>query len=102
LLVTAKEVSLLTTVQNTPSYWSWDQSATGKAFVQTRASPQKTSTPILPLLRRLAVLTQTVCRQNISDIWFDILESVWLIWFEGSGCDCLPMQAASLFDCFAF
>jgi hypothetical protein len=25
-------------------------------------------------------------------------ESVWLIWFEGSSCDCLLMQAASLFD----
>ena len=32
-----------------------------------------------------------VCRQNLSDIRFNILESVWLIWFEGSGCDCLPM-----------
>src|ERR1700746_534649 len=26
----------------------------------------------------------------------------WLIWFEGSGCDCLLMQAASLFDGFLF
>jgi hypothetical protein len=24
-----------------------------------------------------------------------IYESVWLIWFEGSGCDCLLMQAPS-------
>src|SRR6266516_2956648 len=31
-----------------------------------------------------------------------ISESVWLIWFEGSGCDCLLMQAASLFDGFSF
>src|SRR6266581_3179050 len=29
-------------------------------------------------------------------------ESVWLIWFEGSGCDCLLMQAASLLDGFSF
>ena len=27
---------------------------------------------------------------------------IWLIWFEGSGCDCLLMQAASLFDGFSF
>jgi hypothetical protein len=25
-----------------------------------------------------------------------------LIWFEGSGCDCLLMRAASLFDGFSF
>src|SRR5947209_5265860 len=30
------------------------------------------------------------------------LESIWLIWFEGSGCDCLLLQAASLFDGFSF
>src|SRR5262245_3865922 len=27
---------------------------------------------------------------------------IWLIWFEASGCDCLLMQAASLFDGFSF
>ena len=31
-----------------------------------------------------------------------IQENVWLIWFEGSGCDCLLMQAASLLDGFSF
>src|SRR5260370_15848844 len=27
---------------------------------------------------------------------------MWLIWFEGSGCDCLLMQAASLLDRLSF
>ena len=27
---------------------------------------------------------------------------MWLIWFGGSGCDCLLMQAASLFDGLSF
>ena len=31
-----------------------------------------------------------------------IQENVWLIWFEGSGCNCLLMQAASLLDGFSF
>ena len=45
---------------------------------------------------------RTVCRQNISDIWFGNLREYRLIWFEGSGCDCLLMQAASLFDGLSF
>ena len=44
----------------------------------------------------------TVCRQNISDLGLAILESIWLIGFEGSGCDCPLMQAASLFDGLSF
>jgi hypothetical protein len=43
-----------------------------------------------------------VCRQNISDLGLAILESIWLIGFEGSGCDCPLMQAASLFDGLSF
>jgi len=31
-----------------------------------------------------------------------IKEAVRLIWFEGSSCDCLLLQATSLFDSFAF
>ena len=48
------------------------------------------------------LVSPDVCRQNLSDIWFGDTESMWLIWFGGSGCDCLLMQAASLFDGLSF
>ena len=48
------------------------------------------------------ITNAAVCRQNISDGWLGNLESIWLIWFEGSGCDCLLMQAASLLDRLSF
>src|SRR5262249_56359540 len=32
----------------------------------------------------------------------DIVRCCYLIWFEGSGCDCLLVQAASLFDGLSF
>jgi hypothetical protein len=50
----------------------------------------------MPTLTRAS---SRVCRQNISD---RPQESVWLIWFKGSGCDCLLMHAPSLLDGFPF
>jgi hypothetical protein len=43
-----------------------------------------------------------VCRPNISDLSQAILESIWLIGFEGSSCDCPLVQTASLFDGLSF
>jgi hypothetical protein len=43
-----------------------------------------------------------VCRQNISDLSQAILESIWLIGFEGSSCECPLVQTASLFDGLSF
>ena len=55
-----------------------------------------------PRLPGVGLSSSNVCRQNISDLGLAILESIWLIGFEGSGCDCLLMQAASLFDGLSF
>src|SRR6516165_1613020 len=44
----------------------------------------------------------TVCRQSISDSWLGNLREFLAHLVEGSGCDCLLMQAASLLDGFSF
>ena len=44
----------------------------------------------------------TVCRQSISDSWLGNLKECLARLVEGSGCDCLLMQAASLLDGFSF
>ena len=43
-----------------------------------------------------------VCRQSISDSWLGNLRECLAHLVEGSGCDCLLMQAASLLDGFSF
>ena len=48
------------------------------------------------------LLQETVCRQSISDSWLGNLRECLAHLVEGSGCDCLPMQAASLLDGFSF
>jgi putative transposase len=66
-----------------------------EALWGTRVSPSTVSN----LNKKIYAKIEAVRRQNISDIRFgNLRESIWLIWFEGSGCDCLLMQAASLFD----
>src|SRR5499427_5426765 len=44
----------------------------------------------------------SVCRQSISDSWLGNLRECLAHLVEGSGCDCLLMQAASLLDGFSF
>src|SRR6516165_9811155 len=54
------------------------------------------------LEKSIATGTHSVCRQSISDSWLGNLREFLAHLVEGSGCDCLLMQAASLLDGFSF